>query len=305
MRVAAIDCGTNSLRLLVLERHPDGSVVELTRQLRLVRLGQGVDATGTFAPAALGRTLAALGEYARVLAALEVRRVRFVATSAARDASNAHELLAGVQQRLGVSGEVITGAEEARLTFEGAVAGVPGVEGPVLVTDIGGGSTELVVGSTSSRTDPGGIDRAVSIDMGSVRLRERFLIGDPPTPAQLAAAIDFVDEQLGRLDLTGVRGWVGVAGTVTSMGAVWLGLSEYDRAAVQGLTLGRAEIEEVTDRVCATPVAELVSPILPPLRAEVIAGGALICARIAARVGVPMIVSDSDLLDRVASGLLD
>lgn len=305
MRVAAIDCGTNSLRLLVLERRPDGSVVELTRQLRLVRLGQGVDATGTFAPAALGRTFAAVEEYARLLAAMEVRRVRFVATSAARDAANADELLAGVEQRLGVSGEVITGAAEATWTFEGAVAGVPGVAGPVLVTDIGGGSTELVVGSTSSGTGTGGIDRAVSIDMGSVRLRERFLIGDPPTPAQLAAAIDFVDEQLGRFDLTGVRGWVGVAGTVTSMGAVWLGLNEYDRAAVQGLTLNRAEIEEVTDRFCATPVTELVSPILPPLRAEVIAGGALICARIAARLGIPMIVSDSDLLDRVASGLLD
>lgn len=298
MRAAAIDCGTNSLRLLVLERCPDGSIVEVVRRLRLVRLGQGVDATGAFDPVALGRTFAALEEYARELASLEVRRVRFVATSAARDASNAAEFLAGVQERLGVPGEVITGAEEAALTFEGALAGVPDQAGPVLVTDIGGGSTELVIG-----TD--GIDRAVSVDMGSVRLRERFLIGDPPTRDQLAAAINFIDEHLNLFDLAQVRGWIGVAGTVTSMAAVRLGLTEYDRAAVHGLTMTREDIEGVAGRLCSTPVADLVSAILPPLRAEVIAGGALICARIAARVGVPMVVSESDLLDRVARALLD
>lgn len=298
MRVAAIDCGTNSLRLLVLERSSDGSVVELDRQLRLVRLGEGVDATGTFAPAALRRTFAALEEYARALERLDVRRVRFVSTSAARDVANRDEFLAGVAQRLGVPAEVITGAEEAELTFAGALTGVPGTGSPVLVTDIGGGSTELVLGAA-------GIERALSVDMGSVRLRERYLTDDPPTAAQVAAAVAFVDEQLDLFDFTGVRGWVGVAGTVTSMGAVLLGLAEYDRSVVHRLRMDREAIEAVTGRLCATPVAELVSPVLPRLRAEVIAGGALICARIAARVGVPMIVSENDLLDAVALGLLD
>lgn len=297
MRVAAIDCGTNSLRLLVLERISDGAVVELARELRLVRLGEGVDATGEFAPAALARTFTGLEEYAQLLSGLQVDRLRFVATSAARDVANSEEFLTGVTRRLGVAGEVISGAEEAALTFAGAVAGVLGVAEPVLVTDIGGGSTELVVGAAQ-------IERAISLDIGSVRLRERFLASDPPTQEQLAAATEFVDSQLDGFDLSGVRGWVGVAGTVTSMAALQLGLTAYDRAIVQGSMLTRAEIEAVTDRLCRTPSADLVSPIMPRLRAEVIAGGALICARIAARVGISMTVSENDILDGIAYALL-
>ncbi|WP_432558947.1 exopolyphosphatase [Granulicoccus sp. GXG6511] len=297
MRVAAIDCGTNSLRLLVLEGRPDGSVIEVDRRLRLVRLGEGVDATGEFAPAALERTFSALEEYARDIADLGVQRVRFVATSAARSVADPAAFLEGVGNRLGVPGEIITGAEEAALTFAGALAGVPPVDGAVLVTDIGGGSTELVVGTER-------IERAASLDMGSVRLRERFLLADPPTRDELAAAIQFVDEQLDLFDFSDVRGWVGVAGTVTSMGALLLGLAEYDRAAVQGVVMPREAIEAVTGGLCTTPVAELVSPLLPPLRAEVIAGGALICMRIAARVEVPMTVSEHDILDGLAYGLL-
>lgn len=301
MRVAAIDCGTNSLRMLVLEQSADGSVEEVVRLLRLVRLGEGVDAAGRFTPAALARTFAALEEYARQLTALGVDRVRFVATSAARDAANADDLLAGVARRLGVPGKVITGTEEARLSFVGAVGGVPGQAEPTLVTDIGGGSTELVIGSD------GRVQTEVSLNIGSVRLRERFLAGDPPTAAELAEAAAYVDAQLDSapVDLATVAGWIGVAGTVTSMAALHLGLDIYDRALVQGCPLGRADIEAVTRRLCATPVAELVSPLLPPLRAEVIAGGALICARIAARVGArEMIVSETDILDGCARGLL-
>ncbi|HHV20590.1 MAG TPA: Ppx/GppA family phosphatase [Propionibacterium sp.] len=297
MRVAAIDCGTNSLRLLVLEQEPGGAVVELDRQLRLVRLGEGVDATGEFAPAAIERTFGVLREYAAELAQLDVQRVRFVATSAARDVGNAAEFLAGVRRLLGVQGEIISGSEEAALTFAGAVTGMPPTDGAVLVTDIGGGSTELVVGHA-------GIERSASLDMGSVRLRERFLASDPPTGDELTAAMEFVDDQLATFDFSDVRGWVGVAGTITSMGALLLGLDHYDRTLVQGLMMDRNAIDAVAGGLCATPVAELVSPLLPPLRAEVIAGGAVICSRIAARVDVPMIVSEHDILDGVAYGLL-
>lgn len=300
MRVAAIDCGTNSLRMLVLEQAPDGTVRELRRRLRLVRLGEGVDATGVFSPAALQRTFAALDEYAQDLAALAVDRVRFVATSAARDAANADELLAGVQARLGIAGEVITGAEEARLSFAGARSGVPSVREPVLVTDIGGGSTELVLGVGRD------LRATASVDIGSVRLRERFLAGDPPTAAQLAAAIAHIDDQLEAVgvDWAAVRSWIGVAGTVTSMAALHLGLVTYDRDRVHGCHLDRRAVDSVTRRLCATPVAELVSPLLPPLRAEVIAAGALICARIAARVDAELIVSETDILDGCAHELL-
>lgn len=301
MRVAAVDCGTNSLRMLVLEQTADGSVRELARRLRLVRLGEGVDATGVFTPAALTRTFTALEEYARELAELRVDRVRFVATSAARDAVNTDEFLAGVEARLGIPGEVITGAEEARLSFAGAVSGVPSPPEPVIVTDIGGGSTELVLGVGRD------VQAAVSVDIGSVRLRERFLAGDPPLAAELGAAAAYVDDRLeaAGISLVTARGWIGVAGTVTSMAALHLGLPSYDRDRVQGFRLGRAAIAAVTHRLCTTPVAGLVSPLLPPLRAEVIAGGALICARIAARVGAcELIVSETDILDGCAHGLL-
>ncbi|MDO5500329.1 MAG: exopolyphosphatase [Propionibacteriaceae bacterium] len=297
LRVAAIDCGTNSLRLLALERRPDGQVVELARQLRLVRLGQGVDATGEFAPEALRRTFAALAEYAGLLREWGVERVRFVATSAARDVTNTEEFLDGVAERLGRPAEIITGAEEAALTFAGALVGAPEPAQPVLVTDIGGGSTELVVGTDR-------IERAVSIDMGSVRIRERFLAGDPPTAAELATATEFIDAQLDLFELADVRGWVGLAGTITTMAALRLGLVDYDRAAIQGLTMDRVAIDAVAHRLCVTPTAQLVSPLMPPLRAEVIASGALICSRIAARVDAPMIVSEHDLLDGIAQELL-
>lgn len=298
MRVGAIDCGTNSLRMLILERGADGSVREVVRRLRLVRLGQGVDATGEFAAEALFRTFAALDEYARELAAYRVEKVRFVATSAARDAGNVDEFLAGVEARLGVAGDIISGVEEAELSFAGALSGVTPPPEPVLVTDIGGGSTELVIGGAA------GITSAVSLDIGSVRLRERFLYDDPPTPEQLAAAAAYIDEQLDRINLSGIRGWIGVAGTVTSMAALSLGLTTYDASAIQGLVLTPAEIEQVTGHLCRTVSSDLISDLLPPLRAEIICGGALICARISARTGLNMVVSENDLLDGVAQTLL-
>lgn len=295
-----MDCGTNSLRMLVLERADDGTVIELARRLRLVRLGEGVDATDEFAPAAVARTLAALDEYARELAELEVQRVRFVATSAARDARNTAEFLTGVTERLGVAGEIISGAEEAWLSFTGALSGVAAPPNPVLVTDIGGGSTELVLGNGE------GVEQAVSLEIGSVRLRERFLNGDPPDSRQIADAVAYVDDQLAAagIDLAAARSWIGVAGTVTSMAAVHLELAAYDRRIIQGARLDRAAIDTVTAWLCRTPVDRLVSGVLPRLRAEVIAGGALICARIAQRVAPDMIVSETDILDGVAHALL-
>ena len=185
MRVAVIDCGTNTIRLLVADAGPDGTPAEVVRDLRLVRLGQGVDATRTFHPDALTRTFAAIDDYAARLHELGVDRVRFLATSAARDVTNRHELFEGVRRRLGIDVEVIAGDEEARLAYLGALSGGRVASGPVLVMDVGGGSTELILGDLD-----GTIRAARSLDVGSVRIRERLLHGDPPTAAEIAADHD-------------------------------------------------------------------------------------------------------------------
>lgn len=299
-RVAAIDCGTNSVRLLVAEAS-EGGFVEVDRQLRLTRLGQGVDATGAFHPDALARTMAACDDYAAILASHGVDGLRFVATSAARDASNREEFFAGVRERLGVDAEVITGDEEANLSFTGAVSALPDAARPALVVDIGGGSTELVLGSAD-----GGV-QGISLDMGSVRLRERFLASDPPTVEQVAAATDFVDGLLDAsgIDIASARTWVGVGGTATSLSALVQGLPVYDRAAVHGSTLTRSSLVELADRLLGQTVAEVLEyPTMVPGRADVICAGALICARIARRASVDLTVSEADILDGLVLGLL-
>ena len=187
-RVAAIDCGTNSIRLLVAEKGVDGSMVEIDRRLQLVRLGQGVDATGEFHPDALARTFAAIDDHAAVIREFGCEKVRFVATSAARDARNRDAFFEGVRSRLGVDAEIIPGTEEAELSFQGAIGGVGASQGPVLVMDIGGGSTELITGSTS-----GAISHAISLNVGSVRLKERFLHSDPATEEEIDEAAAFID----------------------------------------------------------------------------------------------------------------
>ncbi len=292
-RYAAVDCGTNSIRLLVADVDA-GRLVEHDRRLELVRLGQGVDATRRFHPDALARTFAACDRFAEVIERFGCDRVRFVATSAARDVSNRDEFFAGVQQRLGVAPEVIPGEEEARLSFAGALSGVADVTDPVLVIDIGGGSTELVVGSG------GEVRSAVSLDMGSVRLRERFLRDDPPTAAQIEDARRFVRGLLdGGPDLAGVRTVIGVAGTVTSLSAIDQGLAEYDRDMVHGSRMSRERIAELAGRLLGLTGAEIeATTCLPAKRAEVIAGGALICDEVARRSGAGSItVSESDILD--------
>ena len=299
-RVAAVDCGTNSIRLLVSEATPEGPR-ELDRRLVITRLGQGVDATGEFHPDALARTLAACDEYAAVLRELGVTRVRFVATSAARDARNRDAFYEGVTARLGVRPEIIPGAEEAALSFGGALAAARDVALPALVMDVGGGSTELVLGRSDA--DAAG----VSLDMGSVRIRERFLHSDPPTPAEVAAATSFIDGLLdgSGVDLAAARTWFGVGGTATALAAISLGLTSYDRARVHGAVLTRDEVAALSRRLLTEPVAEILRiPTMVPGRADVICAGALIIARVSERVAADLTVSEADILDGLVAGLL-
>ena len=299
-RVAAIDCGTNSIRLLIAELAPDGTLVDLDRRLHLTRLGQGVDATGDFHPDALARTLAGVADFAAEIAGLGVDAVRLVATSAARDAGNRQAFFAGVRERLGVDAEIITGAEEARLSFRGAITALPHAAEPVLVMDIGGGSTELVLGA-------GGALRDASLDIGSVRLRERFLHHDPPTAAEVAAATEHVDRLLdgSGIDLTSARTWIGVGGTATSLSALHQHLPVYDRTLVHGSVLTRAEVIALADALMASPIAQIRQlPTMHPRRADVICAGALIASRVARRSPVDLLVSESDILDGIARELI-
>lgn len=301
--IAVVDCGTNSVRLLVLRRNADGTVDELTRQTRLARLGQGVDATGQFHPDALARTFAVLDDYARLIGEHDVDRVRFVATSAARDVSNRDLFEAGVWERLGVGVDVISGAEEARLSSAGVLGGITSPR-PTLIFDIGGGSTELVVVGTE-----GEIASSISLDIGAVRIKERFLLTDPPTATEQDAARAYVEGQLGSsgTDFSSVASAIGVAGTVTSVAADHLGLTSYSRDAVHGTVL-TVEVIDAANRRWLKQTAEEIArqPLLPPLRAAVIGAGSMILAEIARRVpSGEVIVSESDILDGIAKELLD
>jgi exopolyphosphatase/guanosine-5'-triphosphate,3'-diphosphate pyrophosphatase len=299
MKVAAIDCGTNTIKLLIGDL-PDVAV----REMRIVRLGQGVDATGRLADEALERTFAAIDEYAGLIAAHEVGRIRFCATSASRDAANADEFVAGVRARLGVDPEVVSGDEEAALAFDGAVRNLRAtpVE-PVLVVDIGGGSTELVLGTTT-----GGPQAAVSLDVGSVRLHERHLHTDPPTAEEVEACVADIDDHLDRspVPLGDAATVVGVAGTVTSVGAGVLDLATYDRDLVDQAVLRVEDVHRLADRLLAMPHAERLDlPWLHPGRADVIGAGVLILDRVLRRTTVStMVVSEADILDGIAWSLV-
>lgn len=299
-RVAAIDCGTNSVRLLVAEASGGGSR-ELVRDLRLTRLGQGVDATGEFHPDALARTLAACSEFAAVLEDAGVERVRFVATSAARDARNRDDFYDGVRARLGVEAEVISGAEEAQLSFDGALAALPDAASPALVMDIGGGSTELVTGR------PGAPAHGISLDVGSVRVRERFLHGDPPSEREIAEASAFVD---GLLDASGIdfaaqNTWIGVGGTATALAAIAQGLQVYDRTRVHRSSMTRDTLAALTTRLLTSSVATVLTiPTMAPGRADVICAGALISHRVGLRMRVDLRVSEADILDGLVAAML-
>jgi exopolyphosphatase/guanosine-5'-triphosphate,3'-diphosphate pyrophosphatase len=308
-RVAAIDCGTNSIRLLIADAEAgrDGRLVDVVRRMEVVRLGQGVDRTGELAPEAIERTRVALEQYARQIAEAGAQRVRMVATSATRDAANRDDFVRMVRATLGADPEVITGHEEAALSFAGAVAGLPGLAGSagsVLVTDIGGGSTELVLGRGSV------VEASVSMDVGCVRLTERRLHDDPPTPEQVQAALDdlraAIDAAALALPLRGAASFVGVAGTVTTIAALALGLPAYDPAAIHGAVITADQVAGVTGELMSMPREQRAAlPVMHPGRVDVIVGGALVLRTLMERTGsAQVIASEHDILDGIAQSLL-
>lgn len=300
--IAAVDCGTNSVRLLVCRVGADGRPTEVDRRLHLTRLGQGVDATGEFNPEALARTLTAMADFGAELDALGVGARRVVATSAARDAANSAEFFTGVRDRLGVDAEIIPGQEEARLSYTGAITALPELVQPVLVMDIGGGSTELVLGRDGTP------ERAVSLDIGSVRLRERFLHSDPPTPGEVSAATSHVAALLdsAAIDFATVGAWVGVGGTATSISALVHQLPHYDRNLVHGSVLAAKAVDQLAERLLGMTVAAVNAlPTMVPGRADVICAGAMVCREVGRRVGRPLTVSEADILDGLVLGLID
>jgi exopolyphosphatase/guanosine-5'-triphosphate,3'-diphosphate pyrophosphatase len=313
-RVGAIDCGTNSIRLLVADVTGDGPTAALRdvhREMRIVRLGQGVDATGEFAPEALERTRAALVDYAAVLRRKGAERVRMAATSAARDAGNREAFFGMVRDTVGVDAEVISGDEEARLSFIGAVGDLAAEDGPFLVSDVGGGSTELVVGRLVDGRAV--IDAGYSADIGSVRITERSLPGDPPTAEQVTdarkLATGILDAAFDAVPVEGVRTWVGVAGTTTTLSAVALHLPAYDPAAVHLSRLSGDDLHRVADELLGMSRAERgLHGAIHPGRIDVIGGGALIVDVLAhelrERAGVSgMVVSEHDILDGIARSI--
>ena len=295
MRVAAIDCGTNSIRLLVAD--VDGAVLtDVSRRMEIVRLGEGVDRTGRLAPAAIERTRAVLADYTAELRAAGAQRVRMVATSASRDAENAADFRAMVLDTLGAPPEVITGDEEARLSFTGAVSGLD-APGPYLVVDIGGGSTEFVTGASN-------VGHAISVDIGCVRMTERHLPGDPPGADQIAAARADIEAHVDRaLAAVGSGGTlVGLAGSVTTVAALALGLERYDPERIHQARISRDAVAKVTDDLfAATREQRLAMPVMHPGRADVIAAGALILRVIMERSGAESVIaSEHDILDGIA-----
>jgi exopolyphosphatase/guanosine-5'-triphosphate,3'-diphosphate pyrophosphatase len=338
MRVAAIDCGTNSIRLLIADiqssspsdqsergRGDSGrdhltALSDVTRQMRIVRLGEGVDRTGRLSAAALDRTMTALTEYAGLIADAKPEAIRMVATSATRDAVNAQEFTDRVLEILGVAPEVITGDEEAWLSFTGAtreLAGSPLADEclpPYLVTDIGGGSTEFVLGGPDASAERGQVSRGQilgrSVNIGCVRLTERHLHGDPPLLAEIAATIKDIDAGLGQaaaaVPVVQAKTLVGLAGSVTTVAAIALGLDEYDSARTHHSRISAARVHETADALLAMTRAERAAiPVMHPGRVDVIGAGALILDRIMTRFGfTDVLVSEHDILDGIAWSLI-
>ncbi len=300
--VAAIDCGTNTLKLLI----GDLPAVAV-RESRMVRLGQGVDRTGRLADEALERAFAALDEYAALIREHGAERIRFCATSATRDAANADDFTAGVRERIGVAPEVLSGADEAALAFAGAVRHLRGTPpGPVLVVDVGGGSTELVLGDPAT-----GPTAAHSMDVGSVRLHERRMHTDPPTSAEVEACVADIEaalDEAGRVvDLASARTVLGIAGTVTTVAAGVLDLPAYDPDAIDQADIAVADALGFTDRLVAMTADERRAlGYMHPGRADVIDAGALVLARVLRRAGTDrLLVSEADILDGIAWSLVD
>jgi exopolyphosphatase/guanosine-5'-triphosphate,3'-diphosphate pyrophosphatase len=306
--VAAIDCGTNSIRLLIADRI-DGRLRDLHREMRIVRLGEGVDATGQFSPDALARTRAALADYSALLRGHGVRKLRMVATSATRDAANRAEFFAMTAAVLGLAvpgaiAEVITGSEEAELSFNGAVGELDAAAAPFVVVDLGGGSTEVVLGNSS------GVQASYSADIGCVRMTERCLHSDPPTAAEIAEAREVVKERLAEalraVPVAQAKTWVGVAGTFTTIAALAHGLPEYDAEAIHLSRVGFGDLLAVCDQLIG--MTRTQRGALGPMhegRVDVIGGGAIVVEELAAALGEragidEIIVSEHDILDGIA-----
>ena len=301
MRVAAIDCGTNSIRLLIADI--DGSNFrEVIRDMEIVRLGQGVDETGQFHPDAIARTLAAVDKFAAEIAKRGVEKIRFCATSATRDATNRHLFVDGVRERLGIKPEVISGDEEAALSFAGAIKDLDPSNGPFLVVDIGGGSTEFVFGTST-------VEAARSVNIGCVRMTERHFASDPATPEQIEAARTDIQAAIAQaatvVPITSAKTLVAVAGTATTVAAAALDLPEYDRYAIH---LSRISAQQVQDAatIFATSNREqrLALGYMHPGRVDVIAAGSLVLSEIMKATGASeFVASESDILDGMAYSL--
>jgi len=301
-RVAAIDCGTNSIRLLIADK-VDGGLQDVHREMRIVRLGQGVDATGQFAPDALARTKAALVDYAELLRSFTVPKVRMVATSAARDAANRDEFFDAAEAVLGVRPELLSGLEEGRLSFRGATSELDPASGPFLVFDIGAGSTEISYGTTE-------VEATISTDMGCVRITEAWLHGDPPTAEELSQAISIIEIHLDDVlreipDAPDAATFVGLAGTVSATAAVELGLATYDRDRIHHFRLTKPAVEDVFRTLATEALADRIhNPGLERERADVIVGGLCVLVSIMRRFHFrECLVSESDILDGLAMSI--
>ncbi len=298
VRVAAVDCGTNSVRLLVADVD-GGCKTDLHREMRVVRLGQDVDRTGELAPEAIERTRVALVDYARICQRLSVASTRMVATSATRDAGNRSEFFAMVLATLAVMPEVLTGDEEAALSFDGATRGLDPADGPFLVMDIGGGSTELVLGT-------GSVEAACSVDIGCVRLTERHFADDPPTAPQVVAVEADIDAALELVrqvvPTEKARTAIGLAGSVTTVAALARELRVYDAGRIHLSRVAADDIAAVSQRLLAMTRAERAAlPVMHPGRVDVIGAGALVLAVLVDRLGLSeVLVSESDILDGIA-----
>lgn len=310
-RVAAIDCGTNSIRLLIAD-WDGGPLKDVVREMVITRLGAGVDRTGVLDPAAIERTLSAARVYAQEISAANVDAGRFVTTSASRDAANRDEFLEPIRQITGLDPQVLTGNEEAEMSYLGALSQMPhGVESPYLVVDIGGGSTEFILGSDR-------VLQSISTDMGSVRVTERFG-GEPWTGEKLEKARAWIDQKLDEaesaVDFSKAKSLVGVAGTVTTIGSMVAGVQKYDPLVTHGLAPTPLQWSEAVKFLVNAPVSDKTAlGFMPPGRGDVIGGGTLIWERILNRFGVleqqepgspefPVVVSEHDILDGIALSL--
>ena len=300
-RVAAIDCGTNSIRLLIADVTGD-NFQEITREMEIVRLGQGVDATGAFDPEAIERTLAATKKYAEIIASKGVEKVRFCATSATRDARNRDLFIDGVREILGIEPEVIPGTEEAELSFIGATKGLVHTESPYLVVDIGGGSTEFVLGTTE-------VEYAKSVNIGCVRMSERHLNKAPQDPLAIQKAIRDIDEAIADaayiVPIKEAKTLIAVAGTATTVAAAALGLKEYDRHAIHLSRISAAKVIEIAQMFALMSREEIAAlGYMHPGRVDVIAAGSLVLSRVMLATGATeFVASESDILDGMAWAL--